>query len=113
MLARDGLREVVELAAVRVGLRDVEVLAAAGADHELDARGDAEPGIAHVQDAVRADDLELAAIGEVERTVEMGEDIVLVPSVATRRRSTPDGALTCCAVTLTGSPASMRAALMQ
>ncbi len=34
-------------------------------------------------------------------------------SVATRRRSTPDGALTCSAVTASGSPAIMRAALMQ
>ena len=81
---------------------------------ELDAGGDAVPGVAHTQDAARADGLQLAAIRQIERAVEMGEDVVLVRHVA--RQATVDagsGVTSCWAVTLRGSPASIRAALTQ
>ena len=78
VLAGDGGGEVVELAGVRVGSRDVEVLGPPIADRELDARGDAVPRIADAQDPLRADGLELAALGQVERAVEVGQDVALV-----------------------------------
>ncbi len=78
VLTGDGTGEVVELACVRVRRRDVEVLRAPIADGELDAGGDAVPGVADAQDSPLADRFELAAIGQIESAVEVRQDVALV-----------------------------------